>query len=256
MWNTEEVQLLKELRLHPVQNSPEKLIGLIRYFAGPSASVFGVTEGNASPRVSKDLARKVRDLMRDGRLDWVLARDQKTDEGGSYDLVRSQAMMGGVGSGFLLGHADHALDPCVDMLGHWQALLPVVKGLETIAPTEPVGDRAWYWLMKPGGPGRLRRDDDTLQIGFSAEGQVEWAFLQKHLPRDPLWAIITAWNELVARDLAARRHLFRILVDLTESSPTQGGTGLRVLPDVSQSDSHGPSLHPYYALLLYDQVMA
>ena len=261
MWNTDEVGRLKQLRLDPVQNSPEKLMGLVRYFAGPHASVFGITEGNELPHVSKDLARKVRDLMRDRKLDWVLERDQKTAVGGSHDLVQTQVMMRRVGGVFLLENTDPALDSRVDMLGHWQALLPVVRELEAITPPEPVGDQAWFSLMKRekgrifGGTDASCRNDDMHRIEFF-DGQIEWAYLKEHLPSDPLWGIITAWNASTARYLAARGHLFRALIDLTQSSPDQGGTGLPVLPDFAQSESDRPSLHLYYALLLYDQVMA
>lgn len=75
-WNSEEAKRLKALRLDPVQNPPEKLTRLVNYFKSPGASIFGVTEGGSDFHVSKGLARKVRDLTGDGRLDWVLKRFQ------------------------------------------------------------------------------------------------------------------------------------------------------------------------------------
>ena len=73
-WSKEEIDCLKQLHLDPVQDSPEKLVGLVKHFRGPRPSVFAITEGGKEPHVSKDLARKVRDLTDKGRLDWILHR--------------------------------------------------------------------------------------------------------------------------------------------------------------------------------------
>ena len=62
-WNSEEVKELRKLRLDPIRNTPDKLRSLVEHFLKPGASVFSVTEGKGPVRVSKTLARKVRDLI-------------------------------------------------------------------------------------------------------------------------------------------------------------------------------------------------
>jgi len=71
-WNSEEVKELRRLRLDPLRNTPAKLRPLVEHFLKPGASVFAVTEGDGSVRVSKALARKVRDLTSKGALGWVV----------------------------------------------------------------------------------------------------------------------------------------------------------------------------------------
>jgi len=60
------------LRLDPIRNTPAKLRLLVGHFLKPEASVFAVTEGDGPVRVSKALARKVRDLTLEGALGWVV----------------------------------------------------------------------------------------------------------------------------------------------------------------------------------------
>ncbi len=71
-WNSEEVKELRRLRLDPIRNTPGKLRSLVEHFLKPGASVFAVTEGNGPVRVSKVLARKVRDLTLESALGWVV----------------------------------------------------------------------------------------------------------------------------------------------------------------------------------------
>ena len=71
-WTKEEVRELKKLRLDPIRNTPAKLRLLVGHFLKPEASVFAVTEGDGPVRVSKTLARKVRDLTLEGALGWVV----------------------------------------------------------------------------------------------------------------------------------------------------------------------------------------
>ena len=69
-WTREEVKELRRLRLDPIRNTPAKLRLLVAHFLKPGASVFAVTEGDGPVRVSKALARKVRDLTLKGDLGW------------------------------------------------------------------------------------------------------------------------------------------------------------------------------------------
>ena len=71
-WNSEEVKELRRLRLDPIRNTPDKLRLLVEHFLKPGSSVFAVTEGKGPVRVSKALARKVRDLTLKGDMGWVV----------------------------------------------------------------------------------------------------------------------------------------------------------------------------------------
>ena len=71
-WNSEEVKELRRLRLDPIRDTPDKLRSLVEHFLKPGASVFAVTEGNGPVKVSKALARKVRDLTLKGDMGWVV----------------------------------------------------------------------------------------------------------------------------------------------------------------------------------------
>jgi len=71
-WTREEVKELRRLRLDPIRNTPARLRLLVAHFLKPEASVFAVTEGDGPVRVSKALARKVRDLTLEGALGWVV----------------------------------------------------------------------------------------------------------------------------------------------------------------------------------------
>ena len=79
-WTREEVRELKKLRLDPIRNTPARLRLLVGHFLKPEASVFAVTEGDGPVRVSKALARKVRDLTMEGALGWVV-EDRLRKEG-------------------------------------------------------------------------------------------------------------------------------------------------------------------------------
>ena len=52
---------------------------LVTHFLEPEASVFAVTEGEGPVRVSKTLARKVRDLALNGDLDWVVGAGHREE---------------------------------------------------------------------------------------------------------------------------------------------------------------------------------
>lgn len=72
-WTEEEERRLKGLTVSPHRNSPEKLSDLVQHFR-KNGSVFGVTEGDDKPHVSRDLARKIKRLTVKGKLGWVLKR--------------------------------------------------------------------------------------------------------------------------------------------------------------------------------------
>lgn len=77
-WTQEEQRVLRRLTVDPVKNDRQKLVSLVRHFKGMGrkkpGGIWSVTDGAGSGelRVSPGLARKVRDLAQQGKLDWVL----------------------------------------------------------------------------------------------------------------------------------------------------------------------------------------
>ena len=74
IWTLEETNLLKRFRIDAVRNTPKRLAILVQHFKQPGATVYRVTEGNGPVLVSKNLARKIRNLSVQGSLDWVLKK--------------------------------------------------------------------------------------------------------------------------------------------------------------------------------------
>ena len=71
-WSKADALHLKDLHLDHIRNTPDRLKRLVDHFKTPGASVFQVTEGMGPDNVSKTLARKIRTLVGEGSLDWVL----------------------------------------------------------------------------------------------------------------------------------------------------------------------------------------
>jgi hypothetical protein len=79
MWSPEEIARLKSLRLSPIRNTPQKLQLSIEHFKNSNNVYETIDKGIGSDYVvfSKELARKVRDLVREGKLDWPLVGKAK-----------------------------------------------------------------------------------------------------------------------------------------------------------------------------------
>jgi hypothetical protein len=77
-WTKEECKKLHALGIDPMRSDRAKLLALRKYFEG-DRRIYAVTEGKIlEVRVSGDFARKVRDLVRDGKLDWLQESAQTT----------------------------------------------------------------------------------------------------------------------------------------------------------------------------------
>jgi len=72
IWTNEEKRRLKAMHLDPVRSPPLRLRELINYFRIPESSLWAVTEGHGPFQVSKSLGTKIRDLVADGALNWVI----------------------------------------------------------------------------------------------------------------------------------------------------------------------------------------
>ncbi|MEK7682364.1 MAG: hypothetical protein AAB369_05990, partial [Chloroflexota bacterium] len=74
-WTSQEQKRLRHLRLDPLRTSRERLTALVRHFMKGNG-IWTVSEGpKGALQVSRGLARKVRDLVRNGELDWVLGQE-------------------------------------------------------------------------------------------------------------------------------------------------------------------------------------
>lgn len=74
-WTPEEQSLLRSLRLAPIRTDKERLTALVAHFQR-GGGVWAVSEGGTGPViVSRGLARKVRDLVGDHKLDWLLTTE-------------------------------------------------------------------------------------------------------------------------------------------------------------------------------------
>ncbi len=70
-WTSEEMRRLRKINIDPVRSPTERLKLMIEYFR-TGASLWAVTEGKGPFHVSKELGRKIKDLLAKGDLDWVM----------------------------------------------------------------------------------------------------------------------------------------------------------------------------------------
>ena len=72
-WTCEEQARLRSLRLDPMRNDRHKLLAIKAHF-DRKGTVYAISEGQkVEPNVSGELARKLRDLTRQGKLDWLVS---------------------------------------------------------------------------------------------------------------------------------------------------------------------------------------
>ena len=71
-WTNDEVKKLWAMTISPVRSSPEKIKAMINHFKTPKASIFAITESGEPLKVSKPFARKIRNFVAAGDLDWVM----------------------------------------------------------------------------------------------------------------------------------------------------------------------------------------
>lgn len=249
-WSKEETLSLRQLRLDPVQDSYEKLMSLVRHFKAPRPSVFAVTQGRADVHVSKELARKVRDLTKEGKLDWVLNRAE-TNRGltGSASNADRDPRIGGQYYWILREHRDQ--------------LMPILLDLRGIGQLALHDQDLAIWFSRPADPcwpiakGRACRDiNNQVTVELRAEGQLVWQCLQQHLVDDPVWTTIDRWKEATAEDLRSRLSLLRILIDLIKMPESERGMGLPVVERMNYEGSAEAAASLYAVMDLHGQVMS
>src|SRR3990170_377136 len=73
-WTKEEKEVLRMLRIDPARTDREKLQTLVNHFRN-ARGVWAVSEGATGPaKVSRGYARKVRNLVDEGKLDSIFPR--------------------------------------------------------------------------------------------------------------------------------------------------------------------------------------
>jgi len=98
VWTKEHRIRLRKMHLDPVRSSPDRIRGMMKYFRKPDASIWGVV---GLFKVSRPLARKVRDYTLEGSLDWVIGeepdRAQEIDAEwqGFFDGASCRVLKGG-----------------------------------------------------------------------------------------------------------------------------------------------------------------
>ena len=60
------------MHIDPVASSPGRLKEMVNYFRTPKSSLWQITEGRGSLKVSKPLGAKIRDYVDEGALDWLM----------------------------------------------------------------------------------------------------------------------------------------------------------------------------------------
>ena len=71
-WTNEEAKRLWAMTISSMRSSPEKIKSMINHFKTPEASVRAISGGAGAVEVSRPFARKIRDFVADGDLDWVM----------------------------------------------------------------------------------------------------------------------------------------------------------------------------------------
>ena len=246
-WSADQVRRLKTLRLDPVQNSPGKLLPLVRHFKGPKPSIFAVTEGSGEDHVSSGLARKVRDLVSKGELDWLLDRETEgipdEESGGNrltvdHEDLETSAHRTDGDPHYQKPREDHQKDLLMMIQRlhdavHTPALKfeaqPIDFGLEGILPAADTAQERIVPLgyITPSGGfmgadplaavyGHAQGPGDVevvlvrgipTRIGFQWEEDPVWDAVQQHLNGDTLLDTVAEWQEDLVVEFRARGDL-------------------------------------------------
>ncbi len=87
-WTLEEKSSLRSMHLDPIRTDREKLITLVAHFQ-KGKGVWAVSEAGKSPiTVSRVLARKIRDLVSEHKLDWLQVEGVKLDDASKSAVQR------------------------------------------------------------------------------------------------------------------------------------------------------------------------
>lgn len=97
---------------------------------------------------------------------------------------------------------------------HWDMLIDgVLRPLGSVTALRPGEGLEW---ISSSGPAEtslagavIQRDEKwNLTAAVEASKAIEWSLLREHMPKDPLWTLTSSWEEVLKRDLLARRKLY------------------------------------------------
>ncbi len=242
-WSADEVVELKELRLEPVKTSRGKLVALVRHFKGPKPSVWAVTDGAKKDSVSRSLATKIRDLTREGKLDWLLQDRGLTGSGGD--------------SGTVLEGSDSVWALQMEHSGHWPDLRKAAATLDDqlSAPVQQLlalsNLDAWNESLVIDCAG------GETNVSLKLEEDPRFRGLKEHFPGHKVWRLLEEWKgkvELIHGQLPALR---RWVIDYVEES---GSTDLcterfapTIVSNVVEDVYFGRSVSDFYRTSLENE---
>lgn len=107
---------------------------------------------------------------------------------------------------------------------------------------------AWPWDSHVTSQQEADRSEGKVNVTLGPESKTEWALLQEHLRRDPIWKVIDQWKKLLSAHLGKKASVQRLVVELLEQR-----TGYKLVRDGSAPKPHlvGRTLAP----TLYEAVM-
>lgn len=134
-WTPEEKNILRSIHLDPVRTDREKLIALVAYFQ-KGRGIWSISEGGTGPViVSRGLARKVRNLVLDHKLDWLQVEETRLVDTSESNAPRLRI-----------------LPPSVDI---WTDNVSIARyaTIEVAAISEAEARDCWAWVkVMPQGP--------------------------------------------------------------------------------------------------------
>ena len=133
-WTPEEIRILRSIHLDPVRTDREKLIALVAHFQ-KGGGIWSISEGGTGPiTISRGLARKVRNLIFDRKLDWLQFEEAKLIDTSESNVPRLRV-----------------LSPSVDV---WTDGVDIARyaTIEVAAVSKAEAKDCWAWVeVIPGG---------------------------------------------------------------------------------------------------------
>ena len=248
-WTASERGLLRSLRLDPIKSSPSRLRTVIEHFKSGS-SVFAITE-DERVGVSKDLARKVRNLTYEGKLDWVLQRGEPQPE--EQESESTSQVGGQTGAAVADKTSQHTIFD--DNFHHRTLVTLAATLLEQLSIPEVdsriLGDGATlevYYRGRGDEPGSAwylgwESHEPTLEV----ETHPEYPYLEQHLGSDRLTEHLGRVKNHLRSHNGLKKELYFHIRKTAEER-----TGLPISP---RNDIRGGSLTEAFVELVYREAI-
>lgn len=169
MWSADEERKLRELRIDPARSSRARLKALVEHFSS-GGTLYSVTANGIPELATRELARKVRDATKEGRLGWLV-----TSEG---DLQVSE-------------------DPALASRRHWIDLRNVARILGTVTGSAPpfaqLLDFPWSIALEHRAGLVTNFQSKSVEISLEAEQSLYLDALKEHLHTHKAWDYLDLW---------------------------------------------------------------